>query len=206
MEPTMNKELLEQSISIFDTQDKWDALFEIHNHSTEIIDYWLTIGARALRDSFAGDRLWECEKWDCARDTRWCLKEFRTESVGIGFGWIEVELHLHLKDSKSYDYKRAVELLTSTRFKPLLELFELKTPPIRIGDGSLAYNNTINHFSGAADTQVRQRELAWMAANKTEDYVKKMGGIIRRLTDNDIYTKLFCELNQKIMKAAGVEP
>jgi hypothetical protein len=200
----MNKELLKQSISIFDTQDKWNALFEIHNQNNEIIDYWLTIGARALRDNFAGDLLWGCEKWGYERDTRWYLKEFGTESLGIGFGWIEVELHLHLKDSQSYDYKRASELLSHTSFMPLLDLFELKTPPKHVVDGGLAYNDTINPFSGATDTQIRQRELAWLAANKTKEYVEKMGGIIRRLTADDIHTGLFRELNLKSMKAVGV--
>ena len=45
----MKQQLIKQSVEIFNTQDKWDALFEIHNQSTSIIGHWLTIGARALR-------------------------------------------------------------------------------------------------------------------------------------------------------------
>ncbi len=197
----MNQELLKQSVAIFDTQDKWDALFEIHNLSKDIINHWLTMGARALRRSFAEDSLWGCEAWGMERDTRWYLKEFGKESVGIGFGWPEVELHLHLKDSTGFRHDRAAELLPV--FKPLLELFELKTPPKNVSDGGLAYNSTLNPFSGAEDTQVRQRELAWQAAHRTEDYVRKMGEIIRRLTDNPSHTGLFRELNRQILEHAA---
>ncbi len=73
----MNKELLKQSMQIFDTQDKWEALFEIHNQSKDIIEHWLTIGAIALRKSFADDPVWGCERWGVERDTRWYLKEFK---------------------------------------------------------------------------------------------------------------------------------
>jgi hypothetical protein len=194
----MNQELLKQSILIFDTQDKWDALFEIHNHSNAIIDQWLTIGARALRKNFEGDPVWGCEEWGAERDTRWYLKEFKNESVGIGFGWPEVEIHLHLIDNSTYRYTCAAELLATSSFKPVLELFELQTPPKYVSDGGLAYNSSINPFSGAGDAQVRKRELAWQAAHKTEDYVRKMGAIIRRLTDNPIQTDLFRTLNHQI--------
>jgi type I restriction-modification system DNA methylase subunit len=120
------------------------------------------------------------------------------QSVGIGFGWAEVGLHLHLIDSQTYDYNSASELLPSPVFKPLLELFELKTPPKYINDGGLAFNDTINPFSGATDFQVRQRELAWFAAHKTKYYVEKMGGIIRRLTADSSHSGLFRELNRQI--------
>lgn len=199
----MNKELLKQSVPIFNTQDKWEALFEIHNHSNDIINHWLTIGALALRESFADNAIWGCEKWGVERDTRWYLNECGSQSVGIGFGWIEVELHLHLSNSPTYDYNRAAELLLAPAFKPLLELFELNTPPRYVSDGGLAYNATLNPFSGAADTQVRQRELAWLAAHKTGDYVRKMGGIIRRLTDDPSHTGLFRELNRQIRESTS---
>ena len=188
----MNKELLKQSISIFDTRDKWDALFEIHDQREAIIDHWLTIGARALRDSFAHDPVWMCDKWDVERDTRWYLKDCGKDSVGIGFGWIEVELHLHLKDSPPDRYACAAELLAAPVFKPLLELFELKTPPTHVSAGSLAYNP--NPFGEDSDPQARQRELAWLAAHKTKCFVEKMGGGIRRLTDDSGHTGLFREL------------
>jgi hypothetical protein len=197
----MNQELLKQSIAIFDTQDKWDALFEIHNQSPNIINYWLTIGGRALRESFADDSVWGCEKWGNETDIRWYLKEFGKESVGIGFGWPEIGLHLHLIDSPTYGYGRAAELLGSPVFKPLLELFELQRPHRYASEGGLAYNTTINPFSGAADTQVRKRELAWLAAHKTEDYVRKMGEIIRRLTDDARHTGLFREFNHQIQES-----
>lgn len=155
----MKQQLIRQSAGIFNTQDKWDALFEIHNHSREIIDHWLTIGARALRESFANDSGWGCEQWSpCGRDTRWFLKNDASKSLGIGFGWTEVELHLHLISPADADLTQAVTLLESQEFKPLLELFELVTSPPRYpNDGSVAYNLTINPFSGAGDTQVRLR-------------------------------------------------
>ena len=113
----MNKELLAQSISIFDTQDKWDALFELHNQSNRIIDYWLTIGANALRESFAGDPQWGCGEWGSNRDVRWYLKEFGEKSVAIGFGY-GVDLHLHLTGTPPDVDTRAAELLSSSAFKP----------------------------------------------------------------------------------------
>ncbi|MEY4482986.1 MAG: hypothetical protein RL693_438 [Verrucomicrobiota bacterium] len=189
----MNKELLEKSIEIFDTQDKWKALFEISQDV--IIGHWLTIGAKALRKSFENDPVWGCEKWGSERDTCWHLKdkEYGRESLRIGLGYPTVELHLHLNNSQSYSYGRAKELIKSKEFKPLLELFELNTPPKKyaIIDGGLAYNAILNPFSGNTDTEVRRRELAWIASHETDDYVKEMGGWIRRLTDDSVHTLCF---------------
>ena len=194
----MNQELLKHSITIFDTQEKWEALFEIHAQTQAIIKHWLTIGAHALRKEFAENAAWGCEIWEDERDSRWYLNEFGKESVGIGIGWPEVGLHLHLKDSPGYRREVAVDLLKSPVFLPLMESLELKTPPKYVSDGGLAYNETFNPFSGALDTQVRQRELAWQAAHRTEDYVRKMGAIIRRLTDDPTLTGLFSEFNRQI--------
>lgn len=200
----MNKELLAQSISIFDTQDKWDALFELHNQSNRIIEHWLTIGAIALRESFADHSQWGCEKWGSHLwDTRWYLKDFGEKSVAIGFGWGGVDLHLHLTDTPTDVDTRAAELISSSTFKPLLEILELTASTKYIYDGSLAYNSTINPFSGVTDAPVRQRELAWKAAHETEEYVRKMGGIIRRLTDDAGHTALFREFNREISEYAS---
>ena len=200
----MQNEIIKQSIGIFDSQDKWDALFEIHNHSEEIIGHWLTIGAHALRESFAEHPIWGCEIWGNAMDTRWYLKDDASKSLGIGFGWLEVEFHLHVYGSDTAKRMQAVTLLESREFKPLQELFELTTSQARHPEeGSVAYNLTINPFSGARDTQVRVRELAWLAAHKTDYYAEKMGGIIRRLTDDERMTELFRELNRQINKGTG---
>lgn len=200
----MNKQLLQQSVSIFDSSEKWDALFEIYTHSNEIINHWLTIGATALRESFEGDPLWGCEVWGLERDTRWYLKEngCGKESLGIGFGWKEVELHLHLRESPAYSYNHAAELLHSPAFRPLLEIFELRTPGKYISDGGLAYNASFNPFGGAIATPVRERELAWLAAHETENYVEKMGGYIRRLTSDQGLTSIFREFNRQIRQTA----
>lgn len=194
----MNQDILKHSITIFDTQDKWDALFEIQSQIEKIIDYWLTLGARSLRKSFADHPVWGCEEWDSPRDTRWFLKDIETQSLGIGFGWPEVELHLHLMDISDDIRACASELLTTAHFNPLLELFELQTPPIRVKEGCLAYNARINPFSDTAEAPKRVRELAWLAAHQTELYVQQMGGVIRRLTDDPFFTGLFRELHQQI--------
>lgn len=192
----MNQELLKHAPKIFDTLDKWNALFEIHRQTDAIIEAWLTQGAEALQKSYANDPNWGCKEWGSKRDTRWYLKGCE-ECVGIGLGWPGVELHLYLANQVA-SYDDAFDLLKTAKFQPLLHTLDLQTPSSRKGDGSLASNTTFNPCTDATDWQERRRELAWQAGRTTDEYVKKMGGKIRLLTDNAALTALFRELNQEI--------
>ena len=204
-----NNEFLDQSIAIFNTIDKWNALFEIHAQSDDIMGHWLKIGAQALRQHFAAHPStgWECACWELERDSRWHLTEFGPGSVGIGFGWVPVEFHLHLGSADEFDREVVTSLLASERFRPLVALFGSQTvPPWRVSEGSLASDRTINPYGGASDDATRYRSVSWHAAHETADYVEQMASIIRQITDNEAITDLLRDLNRLSKRKADIEP
>ena len=196
----MNPKLLNQSVEVFNTLEKWNALFEVHDHSEEIMEHWLAIGAKALREEFDANpsQGWECQKWDAEHEVRWNLADFGREAIGIGFGWGKWEFHLHFKGNKPNCKVCAERLLKTTEFRRLLAVFG--TQEIirgRSRDGSLAYDVTFNPFSNAADAEPRIREVAWHAAHQTADFVEKMSAKIRQFTENKKLTSLLIDLNQR---------
>ncbi len=201
----MNKELLKQTVEIFDTEEKWDAFFEIQNEIENITNYWLKIGARALRSSFQNDPKWKCEPWAVEeRDTHWYLSEFGSNSVGIGIGWPEVEMHLFLPTEQSeYRLDEARRILQTLEFAPLLQVLSLKIDSPRGNEGSLAFNSSFNPINGETDRVMRQRLLAWAAGHPEDSkYVDRMGAYIRQLTANTELTALFRKFNRQVREAS----
>ncbi len=195
----MNPKLKEQSIAIFESLEKWNALFELYEQTNQIMDYWLSIGAKALIAEFKSNPPsgWNCQQWDQPHEVRWHLTEFGLESIGVGFGWNTWEFHLHLRGANKDVQNRAGSLLREPEFQPLLAVFgsQDNTPP-RFRAGSIACDVTFNPYnSGQTSPEHRRRELAWQAAHQTEDFVGRMSSIVRRITENSTLTALLRDLN-----------
>ena len=194
----MNTKLQGQSVEIFNSLEKWNALFELHEQTSEIMNYWLAIGAKALIAEFKDNPSsgWVCQRWDQGHEVRWHLKEFGRESIGIGFGWTTWEFHLHLQGGSKDILNRAGVLLKTPEFQPLLAVFESQdNAPRRSGEGSLACDVTFNPYSGVSAAEQRRRELAWQAAHETANFAGKMSSVIRQITENSTLTALLRDLN-----------
>ncbi len=191
----MNKELLDASVDVFDSLEKWNALFEIHKEADGIVEHWLTIGARAMEDAFNKQPSpgWVCEKWDKQHERRWYLAKFGPKSIGIGFGWPKWEFHLHAKGSEKFDGEKAVALLQTLRFGSL----RAKFPENFREGGCFAGNTTFLPYGPCRD---RKLQIAWYAAHKPKDFAEKMLAMVRDITACNELTELVSELNELSMR------
>lgn len=199
----MNIKLLEQSVEIFGSLEKWEALFELYEQTGQIMNYWLATGAKALIEEFKNNPSlgWECRKWDQDYEVRWHLEKFGRDSIGIGFGWPTWEFHLHILRRSKDEQNCAAEILKKPEFQPLLAVFGSQdNVPRRTGEGSLACDVTFNPYSGVAAANERRRALAWQAAHQTEDFVRMMAAKIREVTDNPVLMELVQRINCQAMK------
>jgi hypothetical protein len=196
----MNTKLLAESVGIFNSPEKWNALFELHEQTGQIMDHWLSIGAKALIDDFKNNPSpgWVCRKWDQDHEVRWHLETFEEKPIGIGFGWSTWEYHLFIWRGCVEKQNRAAELLKKTEFQALLKVFGPQdNVPRRTGNGSLACDVTLNPIGSMTAPEPRRRELAWLAAHQTEEFVRRMSSVIRQITDNSTFTALLEELNRR---------
>ena len=194
----MNTKLLEESVGIFNSPEKWNALFELYEQTGQIMDYWLAKGAKALIADFIANpsQGWVCQRWDQDHEVRWYLDQFGRESIGIGFGWPTWEFHLFVKGGNKVKQNLAAELLKNPEFQPLLKVFGPQDNlPRRTGDGSLACNVTLNPIGSMTAAEPRRRELAWLAAHQTDEFVRGMSSEVRQITDNSTFTALVRDLN-----------
>lgn len=201
-----NRQLLQQSVSIFDTLEKWNALFEIHSLAGQIIETWMEEGACALRSDFAGrpSADWTCEEYEAKRETVWYLSELGRDSISLVFAWPLWEFHLIFKAPAPFDETEAKRLLGTDEFQPLLANFNPDEVLNKAGGyRSLASDSTFNPLSNVSEEPTRLRELAWYAGHKTDRFVDEMSKHVRRITDNRTLTALVMELNVQAKAAPG---
>jgi hypothetical protein len=195
-----NRQLLEEARRIFNSLEKWNALFEIHGQTDAIITNWLTEGAVALRKDFAEtpSNGWSCKRWEADNETKWFLTDLGPESIGLVYAWPEWEFHLIYKNPAAFDDAKARSLLKESKIERLVDKFNPDEEPAKAGGyRSLACDTKFNPFGGSTDRTARRRELAWYAAHETNRFVEEMSARVRRITDSDDLTKLIRELNQR---------
>ena len=199
-------DIISESNDIFNTLDKWTAVYEINQQIPAIIDRWLTIGAEALREDFESNpsQGWQCYHWGSKRDSRWYLADMGLHSVSFGFGWPEFEFHLFLENGNSFDWQKAIDVLAEPEFEPLLLLFGgyHSNTPYRSKDGSLCSDRSFNPFSDTSDQILRQRIIAWHAAHDKDHFIKTMSKQVRQITDDTTITGLICQLNHRSKRDA----
>ena len=205
----INRDLLQQSVRIFDSQEKWNALFEIYSQSNDIIQAWMETGAEALRSDFAARPSvgWTCVEWEAKRETKWFISDLGRDSICLAFAWPYWEIHLFYKLPAEFDETEAKRLVSLDEFRPLRALFAPEKTPDRGGKYRLlASDSTFNPFSGLSEEPLRQRELAWYAAHETDRFVKEVSNRMRQITDDAALTKLVRDLNRRAKRTSNGEP
>ncbi|HNY42214.1 MAG TPA: hypothetical protein PKJ41_17550 [Bryobacteraceae bacterium] len=196
----MKSPLLEQSVRIFDSLEKWNALFEIHGAAGDIMANWFEIGATALRRDFdqRPSTGWTCLEWENKQETKWVLTAWGDQSIHLGFGWPDWEYHLIFTAPAPFDEARARTLLHEPEFQPLAACFDQEEIASKGGKyRSLACDLRFNPFSGNRERDARKRELAWLAAHEPVRFVENMSSHVRQITDNPILSALVGELNRR---------
>jgi hypothetical protein len=185
----MNKMTLDQYSIVFDSFDKWDALWKIYDESDSLIEPWLQVGASTMREIYNADPedAWTCQEWGKLRDTRWYLKAHGENSVGFGFGWNEFELHLHLNPPDKSKYEIANNLLNSSEFEVIRARFPHSPSKRKIEeDGSVAWDPSFNPY---ADNSHQKQKIAWRAYHERQEFAEKMLITVRSIM-RDITVKL----------------
>jgi hypothetical protein len=199
----MKTSLIEEAKNVFQSVERWTAFYEIEKQISPIMDHWLITGAKALRRDFANhpSLSWKCSEWGWPRDTRWYLDDLGELSIGIGIGWQEFELHLFHGGCDQQIREQALRVLESQTFEPLRAL--TGSPEARAlykKEGCILSVRDFNPFDEVGDSILRQRIIAWHAVHKTSEFVEKVSGKIRQITEDHEIVRLIRDLNQQCKK------
>ena len=197
----MQKELINQTMAMFDSAEKWDAFIDLSNMRGDVVNEWFRKIKTPLTAYFQKnlpDR-WGFESWwDSSCDMRWYLKEFGKNSLALTTVW-KYQFCLHLEDASTFDSDLITNRLKDPEYAEILLAFDrIDEPPtdpkfkvreIRNYhfDASCPYNG---HFN---DEDVSQ--LAWYAANRTSEFVSQIISKVERLTNDRKITDLLYKLN-----------
>lgn len=195
-----NHLLLQQSAQIFNSLEKWNALFEIHDLSGQIIRLWMAKGAEALRADFAArpSEHWNCEVWEAKHETIWFLRDLGRDSISLVYAWETWEFHLLFKAPAPFDETMAKQILGQDAFQSLVANFDPEEVPSKDGKyRPLASDSTFNPFGDSSEKLPRQRELAWYAAHESDRFVEEMSNRVRKITDDSTLTALIRDLNSR---------
>ena len=199
----MQKELLGQAISIFDSTEKWNAFVEIANQKENIKSFYFKKLKSELLQYFNDNPVngWICEPWgDTNFDLRWYLKDFGKDSIALAVGW-RFHFVLHVKNTSEFDTKKIDELL-KTDYSKILSSFdrvdrcfehELKAVEVR----NYIFNSPYD--SCFEDSQVDY--LAWFAGNETESFKNQIIKKVEKFRKDEETGKLLYELNEKSRKS-----
>lgn len=175
-----NKKTLEQYSLIFDSFEKWDALWKIYDETDSLIEPWLETGAACLREIYNAnpEEGWSCQEWGLRRDTRWFLNAHGENSAGFGIGWNDFELHFHLNRSEKDEYEVATSLLDSSEFGVIKARFPRRPGNKKCTEGSLAWDPSFNPYGDASN---KKQMIAWRAHHESQEFAKRMLDNVRSI-------------------------
>jgi hypothetical protein len=200
----MQKELLNQALGLFDSQEKWNAFVELANQKEFIKRHYFQKLKQPLLRYFNENPVdgWICESWgDPLYDLRWYLKDFGKRSLSLAIGW-KYEFHLNIEDITSFDTNEINRLL-KTEYSPLLAAFDRIDRQFEPNTKAMEYRNY--SFGSPYDfnfdnSQIDQ--LAWFAGNATESFAQQIIKKVERFRQDKNLTRMLYNLNER----AKVQP
>lgn len=196
----MKQDIIQEAVNIFDTPEKWEAFYEMEKERPKIINHWLALGAKELREEFRkSPGNWQCDIWGAERDTRWNLSDLGGGSINVGIGWETFEFHLFDLRNNDEIWQKTTGLLEEPDFRYLRE---------RIGprcyratwqkEHLLLADLNFDPLETGADSGFRPRLIAWHAGQKTPSFfVKKTLAWIRGIIEDKEVVRLIRELNKR---------
>ena len=196
----MQKELLNQSIEIFDSLKKWSAFIELSDQRKNISNTFTNRIHKKI-DRYFKENLaesWAYDQWDKEKgEFLWYLKDFGKDSLRVGIGWI-FELHLRLGNRSEFNIDIIRDLVKDSRYSQVFLAFDRID---RKDDMSVAIEDRNYYFddcpyNGDFSGYLSQ-ELIWYAGNKTDDLADQIITKVEKFTNNQEVTDLIYELNEK---------
>lgn len=205
----MQKELMNQTMAMFDSAKKWSAFVELSNMRNDIEKEWFLKIKTPLMTYFQKNlsERWGCESWWYSPyDMRWYLKGFGKNSLALATCWTYT-FCLHLEDVSTFNSELVTNLLKDPEYKEILLAFDrIDEPPQDQKFKALELRNY--HFSDVGDDSpyngcfdgVSIADLAWYAGNQTDEFVRQIISKVERFTTDKKVTDLLYELNDKAQK------
>ena len=188
----MQKELLNQTVSMFDTPDKWNSFLELVAAKEEIKNLWYQKFKTQVAKAFLENNIvddWSFTSWN-TWDFRWYLTEFGKESFCIWmFGnriglWVNPNVH---------DSQKITELLNTDKFSLIMTV--LRPDEVFNGDWKLVEFGNFD-FNSPYNSQFDPDRLAWFVGNKTEEITSQLVQKIDKIRKDKVITSLLKELNK----------
>jgi hypothetical protein len=195
----MQKELLHQTVGIFDTSEKWNAYIELANQKENIKNYYFQKLKHPLLNYFYKNPVdgWVCESWgNTLYDVRWYLKDFGKSSLSLAIGWM-FEFHMHIEDITAFDTMKINDLLRG-EYSLLLSAFDRIDRSFENNTKAMEYRNY--SFGSPYDSNFDNAHLdrlAWFAGNHTDEFVSQIIKKVEQFRQNSELTKMLYEVNQK---------
>lgn len=196
----MQNEFLHQASKLFPTFDHWQSFLELADKKDSIWESWFTEATVKIRRHFVETlpTEWACEPFGVThRDTRWFLREFGLDSLGLSFS-NHYRFDLQLRNHQKFDPVKTVGNLRSGEFRGIFMAFERIDRQFDLGSELIEIGNF--HFQTPNDGNLMHRELAWHAAHQTNDFVDQAIAKIERFTNNEDVTALLKQLNNLALR------
>ncbi len=191
----MHEELLNRSISLFDTYDKWNAFLDLADARIELKNFLYRKGKAEITQYFNTKDLkegWSFTSWN-NWDYQWYLTEFGKDSLCIWMYGNRIGLWCN---GNLFDLTKVSTMLSNSKYSVLLSL--LRNDETGTGDWKvIEYGNFV--FSSPFDGKIGPDRLAWFVANHTAEYIKQLAEKVNRFRDPEM-TKLLREINEHSKK------
>ena len=110
----MTEEMLQKSMGMFDTPEKWSAFTELANSKEEIRNRWyqkLQRELMSLTSIDANHTEWTCTIWN-AWDIEWKLKDYPSKFLSL-HSWSGYNCRLWIRNTDEETCKKVYELMDS---------------------------------------------------------------------------------------------
>lgn len=198
----MSNELINKASEIFPSFDHWESFQKLSEIKEQIVQSWLADATEAIREHFHQNPSedWAFEPFGAThRDTRWYLREFGPDSLGVEFSF-NYTLSLGHCDYGKFHRETIVSLLDSASYNPIHQAFSridhrFNNPDWCKHRGPQLIEIRNFCFGNPFDGSFSPRQLAWFSGNEKDKFVSQAIEKIKRFMK---VTELIRKVNQEI--------
>lgn len=192
----MQKELVNQAMTMFDKDDKWNSFLELTSIKDEIIKKWYqklktTVTKKCCEEDVVNG--WSFHAWT-SWDFKWYLTEFGKESFCIWMWGSRIGLWAN---PNFHDSQKITDLLNSDKFSLIMSV--LRHDEVFSGDWKLVEYGNFD-FTSPYNSHFDEARLAWFAGNKSQELAEQIVVKVNKFRHNETITALFSELNRLTKK------
>lgn len=193
----MQRELLNQTMAIFDTPEKWNSYLELKNAFNQIKAQWINKLRNNISGVFNKNKLdgWEFKQSESHLQFKWYLKDFGPNSLSILMSYAQIGLWVW---PDNFDVQKINDLLLSDEYKSLGDTFI----PDKTSDCNkwVLLESGKFYFESQDDGKFEFDNLLWYAEHQTDSFLNQLIAKVDRIRRDDKLTNLLREINQKTKK------